>query len=345
MSEISFSIIVPVFNREACVHLTVDSVCRQDYPNWELILVDDGSADQTGSICRKYAAADSRIRYFRKENGGVSSARNLGLQNVSGEYILFLDSDDSMVENCLSILYQRISEQTARPDMLCFGTQSGSSQWKPTECMEPVTVEKDRIRNSYLPAHINIYPQNKHFLLNYIWNKCYRTDFVKAHGLLFDENRRTWEDGLFVVNCLDKAQDILLIPDILHNGCVDPSVDHLSGKFYESQIEQYIQDEMRFKVWFEGEYDFASEHYCHANLNTLNTLFSRAFSTCGKKSKIQMEKAAKSPIVLHWVTQVKPKSNYEQYLRACIISKKYHWVYYFYRFDSAKHMISRRLHR
>ena len=88
------SVIVPVYKAEAYLHKCVDSLLAQTMTDFEVLLIDDGSPDHSGAICDEYAAKDSRIRVFHKENGGVSSARNLGLNNALGEYIMFVDSDD-----------------------------------------------------------------------------------------------------------------------------------------------------------------------------------------------------------------------------------------------------------
>ena len=88
------SVIVPVYKAEKWLHRCVDSILTQTMEDFELLLIDDGSPDRSGEICDEYAAKDSRVRVFHKENGGVSSARNLGLDNAKGEYICFLDSDD-----------------------------------------------------------------------------------------------------------------------------------------------------------------------------------------------------------------------------------------------------------
>ena len=88
------SIIVPVYNAERYLHKCVDSVFNQTFIDWELVLVDDGSPDNSGSICDEYAGKDSRIKCIHKSNGGVSSARNTGLDNATGDFVTFLDSDD-----------------------------------------------------------------------------------------------------------------------------------------------------------------------------------------------------------------------------------------------------------
>lgn len=99
MTNPKVSVIVPVYNVEKYLHRCIDSILAQTFTDFELLLVNDGSKDNSGKICDEYAAKDSRIRVFHKENSGVSSARNLGLDNVKGEWVTFCDSDD-YVERC-----------------------------------------------------------------------------------------------------------------------------------------------------------------------------------------------------------------------------------------------------
>lgn len=88
------SVIVPVFNAQNTLNRCVNSILNQTFRNWELLLIDDGSTDKSCEICNQYAAIDKRIKVFHKENGGVSSARNIGLDNANGDWITFVDSDD-----------------------------------------------------------------------------------------------------------------------------------------------------------------------------------------------------------------------------------------------------------
>ena len=92
------SVIVPVYNTEKYLHRCIDSILDQTFTDFELLLIDDGSTDSSGTICDEYAAKDSRVRVFHKENGGVSSARNMGLDNAYGEWITFVDSDDYLID-------------------------------------------------------------------------------------------------------------------------------------------------------------------------------------------------------------------------------------------------------
>ena len=95
------SIIVPVYNTEKTIRQCVDSILSQEYNDFELLLIDDGSKDASPAICDEYARQDDRVRVFHKENGGVSSARNLGIDNAQGEWITFVDADDYITSNYL----------------------------------------------------------------------------------------------------------------------------------------------------------------------------------------------------------------------------------------------------
>lgn len=99
----TISIIVPVFNVENYLHRCIDSILNQSFKNFELLLIDDGSKDNSGNICNEYAEKDSRIKVFHKENGGVSSARNIGLDHAVGEWVAFVDADDEVADGYLNI--------------------------------------------------------------------------------------------------------------------------------------------------------------------------------------------------------------------------------------------------
>ena len=98
-----FSIIVPIYKVEKYLEICIDSIIGQSFCNFELILVDDGSPDTCGEICDRYSSSDTRVKVVHKENGGLSSARNFGLDIATGKYIYFVDSDDWIGENYLSI--------------------------------------------------------------------------------------------------------------------------------------------------------------------------------------------------------------------------------------------------
>ena len=105
MRETQVSIIVPVYNVEPYLRQCLDSVLGQTFKNFEVLLVNDGSSDSSGDICREYVEKDSRFHYFEKENGGLSDARNYGIERAQGEYLTFIDSDDFVNEKHLENLF------------------------------------------------------------------------------------------------------------------------------------------------------------------------------------------------------------------------------------------------
>lgn len=110
MNNELISIIVPIYNTEKYLGKCLDSIINQSYTNFEVLLVNDGSTDSSGIICQEFVENDSRFRYFEKDNGGVASARNLGLERSSGAYITFIDSDDWVEQNYLEVLYTALKE-------------------------------------------------------------------------------------------------------------------------------------------------------------------------------------------------------------------------------------------
>ncbi len=113
MEEDLISIIVPIYNVENYLRQCLDSIQNQTYQNFECLLINDGSPDNSAGICREYVAKDSRFKYFEKENGGLSSARNFGIERSGGAYIIFVDSDDWLENDALHLLYVAMKKENA----------------------------------------------------------------------------------------------------------------------------------------------------------------------------------------------------------------------------------------
>ena len=135
------SVIVPVYKVEKYLPACLDSLLAQTYRNFELIVVNDGSPDDCWQIMQRYAAQDARVRIFNKENGGVSSARNFGLDVARGEYIGFVDSDDLVLPQYLEWLYDALCSCGTRMSMCRYrGIQENQSLWTVTECPAPQRI-------------------------------------------------------------------------------------------------------------------------------------------------------------------------------------------------------------
>lgn len=113
MKEELISVVVPIYNVEKYLRLCLDSLLMQTYTNFEVLMINDGSPDDSANICKEYLAKDRRFQYFEKENGGLSDARNYGIEHSKGEYITFVDSDDWLKETFLEDLYEAITRTGA----------------------------------------------------------------------------------------------------------------------------------------------------------------------------------------------------------------------------------------
>ena len=118
MNNPKISVIVPVYNVEQFLPRCINSILAQTFTDFEVLLINDGSADNSGRICDEYAKKDNRIRLFHKGNGGVSSARNIGLKNVKGELICFIDSDDYLDKKFLQRMVKAMEENDV--DLVCW---------------------------------------------------------------------------------------------------------------------------------------------------------------------------------------------------------------------------------
>lgn len=123
MEKCIFSVIMPCYNSAAYVDTAIESIITQTYPHWELVIVNDGSKDNTLDIINGYAATDNRIKVVSKENGGYATAVNHGLDHITGDYFLFLGSDDRLGLDLFEKLYEQIELQNEYPDMVAFRTR------------------------------------------------------------------------------------------------------------------------------------------------------------------------------------------------------------------------------
>ena len=186
----SVSIIVPVYNAEKTIRRCIESILHQSCGDFELLVVDDGSPDSSGAICDAYAAGDARVRAFHKENGGVSAARNLALEQARGKYIQFLDSDDWITPDATLLLLRAAEEHEADLVISDFYRVVGGR----------VSVKGDIEEGSVLTqeeyaAHMMENPAD--FYYGVLWNKLYRRSIVERYRLRMDEEISWCEDFLF----------------------------------------------------------------------------------------------------------------------------------------------------
>ena len=193
------SIIVPVYNAEKTIGRCIDSILGQQYTDFELLLVDDGSRDGSGAICDSYALADSRVQVIHKENTGVSDTRNIGISRARGVYLQFLDSDDWITPDATKLLVE-----TAR-DHDCDLVISDFYRVVGERVSRKGDIDEDRVltREEYA-AHMMEQPAD--FYYGVLWNKLYRRDIVESHRLRMDPELSWCEDFMFNLEYIRHAQ-------------------------------------------------------------------------------------------------------------------------------------------
>ena len=204
------SIIMPCYNVEKMVGRSIESVLNQTYTDWELILINDGSTDDTEMVLRRYADMDNRIHLLRQKNGGVSKARNTGLNAAKGDYICPLDGDDWFKPDCLALAVDRILDTNS--DVCFFGSEEVDEEGK---------VLRDYLEFAQYPPEEflknadALYEKSlRHFWIH-TGNALYRRSMIEKHGIRYPEGYRYGEDNHFINTCLFWAERITCVRQTL----------------------------------------------------------------------------------------------------------------------------------
>ena len=224
------SVIMPVYNSERYLREAIDSILNQDMKDFELILVDDGSVDSSGTICDEYKKKDNRVVVVHKENGGICSARNYGLKLARGEYVAFSDNDDEYLPGLLSENYQLAIENNA--DIVRY-------------CRKRVTSDHEKIlyENSTGGFPLRVIKSKEIgecFEMigkaGYgIWTGLYRLSFLRKYKIFFDESiRYGFEDCLFILQCYSKCKIIVLNPKVYY--LWKQRIEHSTSVHYEPNV-------------------------------------------------------------------------------------------------------------
>lgn len=202
------SIIVPIYNVEMYLAECIESIINQTYKNLEIILVDDGSPDKSGEIAEEYSKKDNRIKVIHKVNGGLSDARNAGLEVATGEYLMFSDSDDFLFPNACEIFVEKIKKEKA--DYVignyinCY--EDGILWDKPV-------FDKEKYKEFKLD--IKDYKDSFFIMNSSVCNKIFNHEFIKKINLKFTVGVPA-EDAIFSTFCFIKSTKVFYVPELIH---------------------------------------------------------------------------------------------------------------------------------
>jgi len=211
------SVVVPVYNAANFLSTAIGSVLKQTFGNWELILVDDGSTDNSLALCRDHAARDSRIHLITQTNSGPSAARNQGVRKARGTFILFLDADDQLSDNALAHLWGTAAREGG--DLILGNFQKQENDSPPM--MQPVAFAVDAppfIGETRVLAGLELLDYVRHFLnhpsnhlVSYCWGRLYRRAIIVEHAIVADESMHLFEDFAFNLAFLCQTRRLIFV--------------------------------------------------------------------------------------------------------------------------------------
>lgn len=213
MKQPLLSIIIPAYNAEKIIQPIVNRILTEKFKDFELILVNDGSTDNTLSVLKQIAERDDRVCVYDKPNGGPSSARNLGIKKATGTYIQFFDSDDNIPPNALLTTTQAMAK--TKSDLLVSGWQIDlqTARGLIKEC-EQIHPEEQSVSSNITQYTLRSLGTNG--LLYNLWNKLFRADIIRNNAIQFREDIRFGEDLLFALEYFTHTKKLSVIPDITY---------------------------------------------------------------------------------------------------------------------------------
>lgn len=238
MSDKLISIIVPIYNKEKYISKCLDSILQQDYYNFEIIIIDDGSTDNSSHIVKDYCSKNKNIKYYFQTNQGVSAARNKGLDLVSGEYIIFIDADDYISKKFISNL---VLKKSINDDIVIAGLSKYFynniflEKIFPSE--EKILSQKDFFKNFFVE-------QNKNGIYGFVCSKLIKSSIIKENNLRFNQDLVLGEDLEFFMRYYSFCKQIHLIKECdyfyLQNTNENLDIDYKKQLFIHKQIETVL---------------------------------------------------------------------------------------------------------
>lgn len=274
------SVIVPVYNIEMYISRCIESVLSQTYTNWELILIDDGSLDKSGLICDDYQKKDRRIIVIHKQNGGVSSARNAGLSVASGNYVVFMDSDDWADSTYLQHLIEGVENEG------CGIVVQGHHRDTPEGSFDYVQSS-----GFYKNTDFDQLPDTRNLCFMGIpWGALYNNSLIKDNNLHFEESIHFAEDFIFLMNYLLHADWAKFINTIdYHYTIVNANSLVNRSHSFESELKgyRYFRDVVvKYKTKF-----YVEDRDLTITYSRMAELAFRGIKTMYRKGKYQLPRS------------------------------------------------------
>ena len=285
------AVIVPAYNASEFIEASVRSILSQSFRDLELIVIDDGSKDNTAAILSSIAAEDSRLRFVTVENGGPAMARNRALDLVQPgtEYIMFADSDDELRQDAIAYAI----ENAEGAELVLMGFKIRNADGSEAEYCEPEELIPLKRMGQSLGR---LYKAN---LLNQVWAKLFRAGLILDNDIRFPDYR--WgEDRLFIYACLEKAERVKVLPDCIYSYIMHPG-ESLITRYYDKKFDVCLESDKRMQHLCTrfGVTEDADFRYMFAKsiFSCITTLFSKNCSLSEKEKRREIAKIVSHPQV------------------------------------------------
>lgn len=270
MKQLKISTIIPIYNAEKYLRRCLDSVISQSYANIEIILVNDGSTDNSGVICDEYKQNDTRIKVLHKQNSGVSEARNSALDLVEGDYIHFVDADDWIEKDTYKKLVQLIDLDNTNYDIIKFYGYNSNN-----DIINKIPFKgcySDKELEDIILSYVGSLNFGGLFIMGVPWLYLINNQLIQDHHIRFNKDLSRCEDRLFIITTLLQAKNLLIIDDVFYH--YETSAGSLSNKYDSFRWEQ----EKLYLTELQREYSKCkSSHFVdNANSRIVNEYYLRA---------------------------------------------------------------------
>lgn len=259
MKEYLLSVVIPLYNVEKYIERTIKSVLNQTYTNTEIVIVDDGSTDNSVNIVKEYQKDCDRIKIIEQKNSGASAARNRGIEAASGKYIIMMDSDDTIEPEMHEYMIRQAEDKSADMVICNYSTiEDGGKKVVLNKLNYPYDTLLDR---EYIEKEVIYYSVCKTNIGKFVNEHCtamLRRDILIDNDVRYNEKQNKEEDKPFLMHCLKHAQSLVFVEGVYYNYFKHPGslISRYSDRFshFMSNFEQY-------EKWFSDIYDFRNQNW------------------------------------------------------------------------------------
>jgi glycosyltransferase involved in cell wall biosynthesis len=283
---LKYSVIIPVYNVEKYIDRCLKSIISQNYDDLEIIVIDNGSTDSSGSICDTYASEYSNISVYHIENHGVSAARNFGLAKAQGEFICFVDADDYLVGNLFSNMENQLDSGL---DLLVFSYYNSLEKnlSETTRSAKILPIEGKKDRNQFIALFTGLFLSD---MMYTVWNKIYRREFLEEHRIMF-EQYELGEDVRFNLNVFECVHTISFSKTCYYvyvSGRTDSAMGQYNPYRMSYQLEELEKVDQLMTGWDIHDDQFIDQIKARILMSNIQNISNQKMSLSKKRHYVEV---------------------------------------------------------